>query len=46
MFLPVLPINDSLFCGVPVVHKDVQVGRHEDAVICMINMIDKPTGPL
>lgn len=33
MLLPVLPTNDSLFCGVPVVHKGVQAGRHEDAVI-------------
>lgn len=33
MFLPVPPTNGSLFCGVPVVHKGVQAGRHEDAVI-------------
>lgn len=33
VFLPVLPTNDSLFCGVPVVRKGVQAGRHEDAVI-------------
>lgn len=33
MFLPVLPVNGSLFCDVPVVRKGVQADRHEVVVI-------------